>query len=133
MGSILDGENEWRIEPTTHEEFIRPFSKKLSYGVLQSFYSRQLIYLYIYLTGIMTTTTPEQREDADHIAQRIRQFRILYEAWQDDGFDEDETLQRMRMFRMREMANEILEKVREHLRKYNIHNGITVDMLTEMQ
>lgn len=61
------------------------------------------------------------------IAQRIRQFRVLYEAWHEDG-DED-SVQRMRMFRMREMANEILERVREHLRKYNIHSGISVDML----
>lgn len=77
----------------------------------------------------MGVQSEEQMADASLISMRIRQFKTLWELWSDDGFMESNSVV---MFMMEEMSREILQLIRGHLRKYNIHNGITVDLIESM-
>lgn len=68
----------------------------------------------------------EQIEDANKISNMIRQFKILYDFWQDEGFYQFE---RMTQFVMEHLARDILRSVRRHIKKFNIHEGITVNVM----
>lgn len=71
-----------------------------------------------------------QREDASKISQRIRQFRVLYEYWKDEAMNVDCD---MTLFQISHIAWEIVAMIREHVREYNLHSGITVDLLERLQ
>lgn len=73
----------------------------------------------------------EQQQDGRFISQRIQQFKVIFDAWHEDGFGD--VMNDIRLFRLREMAKEILDLIREHCRKYNIHSGITAQLLENMQ
>lgn len=62
----------------------------------------------------------KQKEDGDKIWRKIQQFRIVRQAWEDDGIGEPSTNVYPKMFEMRVLANEILEMVRVYIREYNI-------------
>lgn len=72
--------------------------------------------------------TEEQLRDGNEIRQRIRQFMVLYEAWQEEGVSV--IPHELRVFRMQEMAKEILEDIKSHIRRFNIHSGISGIMTT---
>lgn len=79
------------------------------------------------LTGMVQVQSPEQAHDAAIISTRIQQFKTLWELWSDEMEPSE-----MVTFMMQEMACEILQMIREHLQKYNIHSGITVDLIESM-
>ena len=68
----------------------------------------------------------EQIEDANKISNMVRQFKILYDYWQDEGFTQ---FQSTTQFIMEHLARDILRDIRNHLEKFNIHQGITVDLI----
>lgn len=78
----------------------------------------------------MSILSKEQREDAQKISQKIRQFRVLWDYWHGEGINLN---CEMTLFHMEEMAREILGMVRRHVREYNLHEGITVDLLEKLQ
>jgi hypothetical protein len=73
----------------------------------------------------------EQMQEGRKISQRIQQFRILFDYWEDKGFNE--TSNDITLFHMQEMAREILDSVRNHLRRFNIHSGITAEVVESLQ
>ena len=56
----------------------------------------------------------------------VRQFKILYDFWQDQSFPESNC---MTQFVMEHLARDIIQAIRNHLSRFNIHKGITVDMI----